>query len=318
MQKKYKVLIVDRIHDVLIEKLKTAGIDLDYIPDILPEKILNIINTYHGLVIRSKMKIDKPVIDRADNLVFIARAGSGMENIDVDYAEKRNIICLNSPEGNSNSVGEHALGMLLSLLHKISTSNISVKNYNWDRLSFRGEELAGKTVGIIGFGNTGSAFARKLSGMDVMILTYDKYKKNFSNEYVKECSLSEIQKQADIISFHVPYNKETHYYLDKNFIDKTEKAFYLINTSRGKVINTKDMLEAVKSGKIIGACLDVIEFEDTNFNKTQIPVNNKIITEILQCENILLTPHIAGLSRQSDYKIASVLADKIIMKIKFL
>lgn len=308
-----KFLIVDKVHPILKEKLNNAGIDCDTDENIHYDVALSIINQYDGLIIRSKFKVDKNFLRYATNLKYIGRVGSGMENIDVAAANELGVVCLNSPEGNRNAVAEHALGLLLNMLNNISKSYEEVKKGIWQREANRGTEIKGKTVGIIGFGNTGSAFAQKLSSFDCNILAYDKYKKGYANYYVSEVSLTDIQKYSDIISFHVPLTEETHYYLNHSFIEACNKPFYLINTSRGSVVNTVDLLNALKVKKILGAALDVIEYEDLSFEKTAYP---KTFYELLSLPNVIITPHIAGWTHESNKLLAEVLADKIINHIQ--
>lgn len=305
-----KILISEPTHKILINKLEENKIEYDYVTGFNQSKLQSIINDYEGLVIRSKYKIDKGFIDSAKNLIFIARAGAGMENIDVEYAESKGIKCINSPEGNRNAVAEHALGMLLTLFNRINISHNQIKNGIWDRSNI-GEEIEGKTIGIIGYGNTGSSFAKKLQGFDIEILAYDKYKTGFSNDFVKEVSLFEIFNKTDIISFHVPLTDETkHMFCDK-FIEKFEKDIYVINTSRGSVVKTDDLVENLKTEKIKGAVLDVLEYEKHSFEDLKIS-NNEVIEFLTNSENVILTPHIAGSTKQSYRKIGEVLAKKII------
>ncbi len=308
-----RFLLIDKVHPILIEKLAHVGIQCDYFENLTYQKALEIIASYEGIVVRSKFPVDKTLIDKATKLKIIGRVGSGMENIDVAEAERRNIICLNSPEGNRNAVAEHAVGLLLNLFNNITKANYEVKQSIWLREANRGIELKGKTVGIIGFGNTGSQFAQKLTSFECTILAYDKYKSGFSKDYIKEASLHEIQKNADIISFHVPLTSETQYYLNKEFIQSCSKSFYLINTSRGKVVNTVDLLEGLKSGKILGAGLDVIEYEDISFETPSFP---PIFYELINLPNVIITPHIAGWTKESKVLLSEILADKIIQHIR--
>ena len=275
------------------------------------EKAQAIISDYQGIVIRSKFKIDKPFIDKAINLHFIARAGAGMENIDVEYAQQKGIICLNSPEGNRDAVAEHAIGMLLSLLNKIYTSNTEVKSGIWNRNANWGITLQGKTVGIIGFGNTGKAFAQRLVSFGVAILAHDKYKSGFATDNIHEVSLDFIKDNADIISLHIPLTEETNYLINDSFIKTTKKPFYLINTARGKNVHTEALVAGIECGKILGACLDVLEYENLNFeslSQSEIP---KPLHYLLTSEKVLLTPHVAGWTHESYRKHSEILAEKI-------
>ena len=309
------ILIIDEVHNALIDTL-SKNHKLNYQPKINATQVISIISEYDGVIIRSKMKITSEVIDAAKNLKFIARVGAGLENIDVSYAESKNIRVINSPEGNRDAVGEHALGMLLNLFNKINIANTEVKSGIWDREANRGEEIGGKTIGIIGYGNTGSAFAKKLSGFDVEILAYDKYKSNFSNSFVKEVKLNHLFEKADILSFHVPLTNETKQMFSSDFINNFKKEISLINTSRGEVVSTKDLVNALKSKKIKGACLDVLEYEKLSFEDIFKNNNSPEFNYLVNSENVILTPHIAGWTHQSYYKISKIIADKIIAEFK--
>ncbi|HNW97112.1 MAG TPA: NAD(P)-dependent oxidoreductase [Bacteroidales bacterium] len=311
-----KVLIIDSVHPILIKKLENAGFTCDDAIKLSRAEIEKIIHYYHGIIIRSRITIDKSFISIAKNLEFIGRVGSGMETIDVAFAEKKKIKCFNSPEGNRDAVGEHALGMLLSLMNNMNRADKQVRSGKWNREENRGEEINGKTIGIIGYGNMGSAFARRLSGFGANVIAYDKYKNDFSDKFVKEVNLSEIFKKADIVSLHVPLTDETHYMVDEKFIKKFKNNFWLINTSRGPVVKTNDMVKYLKTGKINGAALDVIEYEETSFEilkKSKLPEAYKFL---IKADNVILTPHIAGWTKESKIKLAEVLADKIIKGIK--
>lgn len=272
------------------------------------------ISGFDGVVIRSRFLLDAEMIDKGYNLKFIARAGAGMENIDVAYAESKGIVCLNAPEGNRDAVGEHALGMLLSLLNKLNKADREVRDGIWLREENRGTELQGKTVGIIGFGNMGSAFAKKLSGFDVNILVYDKYvridKKKYP--YVKQVSIEKIFKETDVLSLHIPLTDDTKFLVNDSFIKSFKKNIYLINTSRGKNVNTADLVKHLKTGKIKGACLDVSEYESISFENLADKKISAPLQYLLKCENVALSPHIAGWTHESNEKIAQVLAKKII------
>ncbi len=307
-----KVLIIDKIHKDLISLLKSKGFSVDYQPEIEVDKFLSIVKNYDILILRSKFKIDKKIIDIADNLKVIGRAGAGLENIDIEYCNKKSIKVVNSPEGNRDAVAEHALGMLLMLFNKINIADKQIREGKWDRETNWGEELTGKTIGIIGYGNMGSTFASRLSSFDVNILVYDKYKTNFSNTYIKEVQLDEIFKKADIVSFHVPLNEETKYYFNDNFISKMAKNFYLINTSRGAVVNTDDLVKNIKTEKIKGACLDVLEYEKFNFENAFLEKNNNNLNYLINSNKVVLTPHVAGWTNQSYRKISVILGEKII------
>ena len=256
-----KILFIDTVQPFLKQELETQNYICDTAYDKSKAEIQKIIHNYQGVIIRSRFKIDKEFIDYASELKFIARAGSGLENIDVNYAESKNINCYNAAEGNRQAVAEHTLGMLLSLFNNLNKADQEVRTGIWKREKNRGRELTKKTIGIIGYGNTGSAFAAVLKGFDVTILTYDKY----LTEYPCQSTMENIYKQADIVSLHVPLTAETTYLVNDDFIHKFEKYFYLINTARGKCVNTKDLVSALEKGKIKGACLDVLEYEKTSF-----------------------------------------------------
>ena len=307
-----RILIIDKVNDILLQRLKNAGHEIVLAQSLSEQEVIEIIKDFNGIIIRSRFKITPEIIDRGINLKFIARLGSGMESIDVEYCRKKNIICINSPEGNRDSVGEHCMGMLLSLLNNLNKADKEVKNGIWLREDNRGVEIMGKTVGIIGYGNTGSRFARKLSGFESKVISYDKYKKNYEDGYTTEVNMTEIFKEADVVSLHVPLTEETEYMFNKDFINNFKKNFIFINSSRGPVVNTSDLVAAIKGKKIIGVGLDVIEYEETSFEKTN---NLKAYSDfcyLAKCDNVILSPHIAGWTHESDYKLANILADKIL------
>ncbi len=279
------------------------------------EEVYSQLHDTNGIVIRSRITIDKKFLDKATALKFIARCGAGMESIDVEYASQKGISCLNSPEGNRNAVGEHALGMLLMLFNNLNRADRQVRAGEWIREKNRGHELEGKTVGIIGFGNMGSAFAEKLKGFNCRVLAFDKYKKGFANDFVQEASLEEIKQQADVLSLHIPLTSETEFLVNEKFINSFTKPFYLINTARGKCVSTHDLVNGLKSGKILGACLDVYEYEDASFEKFFIEAaglkDNPDWIYLTQSEKVILTPHIAGWTIESLRKIAETLVKKI-------
>ncbi len=302
---KGKVLITDHLHESLPSKLALLGYEVVQNPEVTNQDLLQEIHLYKGIVITTKLKIDQIVLNKATELRFVARAGSGMENVDVEYAKGKGIHCINTPQGNSDAVGEHAIAMILGLLTKVHSANMEVKNGLWNRELNRGIELKGKTVGIVGYGNTGSAFAKKLRGFEVETLAYDKYKKGFSNSYVKEVSLEDIQGKADIISVHLPLNNETSYFISKSFIDNCRRPFYLINTARGKIVNTKDLLTGLNDGKVIGTALDVLEEESSKTFLTN------WYAELKQKDNVILTPHVAGWTHESKERIADMICEGI-------
>lgn len=312
-----RILLLDDVNPVLTEKLSNAGFILDIKPDLDYNSVCSVIGEYEGIILRSKIIADRKLIDTGKKLKFIGRVGAGMEIIDVEYAESKGIACINSPEGNRDAVGEQAVGMLLSLCNKLNKADREVRNKIWDREGNRGIEIKGKTVGIIGYGNMGRAFAQRLSGFDVTTIAYDKYLKNYSDKYATEVSLQYLQEHSDIISFHVPQTEETIYMFDEEFISGCKKQFILINTARGKVVHTDSLVNAMKSGKIFAVALDVIEYESFNFQDFMCDNMPDSFNYLVNSQNVILTPHIAGWSVESKYKLSSVLADKIIQYIKY-
>jgi D-3-phosphoglycerate dehydrogenase len=306
-----KILFIDSNHPLLHETLEKAGHTCDLNYHWTKDEIINNIHLYDGIVIRSKIKITKEIIDKATQLKFIARAGAGMENIDVEYAESKGVICLHAPEGNRDAVGEHAIGMLLSLFNNLCRANKEVREGKWIREGNRGIELMGKTIGIIGYGNMGSAFAERLKGFGVRVLVNDKYKQNFGTDFIVETSLTKIFEEADILSLHTPLTDETHYLVNDDFINSFKKNIYIINTARGKCLNTGDLVKNIRSGKVLGACLDVLEYEMVSFENLETANLPEPFQYLIQCEKVMLSPHIAGWTIQSNEKIARVLAEKI-------
>ena len=304
-----KIIFIDTTHPKLIKDLNYKGFICDQAYDKSRSEILKIIMNYDGIVIRSRFKIDKNFINAAKKLKFIARAGSGTENIDFRYANKKNIKCFNAAEGNRQAVAEHALAMILNLLNNIRVSDQEIRRGIWNREKNRGIELSGKTIGIIGFGNTGSSFAKILENFNVKILAYDKYKE----KYKFQSNLDEILELSDIISLHIPLTEETKYLVNENFIYKAKKPFYIINTSRGQCIETKALIKGLKDQKILGACLDVFEQEKNSFEKIG---ENADLKYLIESKKTILTPHIAGWTFESNYKIAETLSKKIINLIK--
>lgn len=312
--KSKKILLIDSVDSILVDMLKLAGYEITDATKLSRSEILQTIHIYHGIVLRSRIFIDKEFIDSAINIKFIARVGSGMESIDVDYCSYKGIICLNSPEGNRDAVAEHAIAMLLSLLTNLCKANYEVKQGLWLREANRGSELSYKTVAIIGYGNTGSAFASKLSGFNTRILVYDKYKSNFSNANCKieETDMSTIFAEADVLSLHLPLNKETTYLVDDKFISSFHKPFIFLNTSRGEIVNTQELVKAMQTKKIIAAGLDVIEYEEFSFEKTSNMLQEPNFQYLANNNNVILSPHIAGWTIESKFKLAKTLADKIL------
>ena len=308
-----KILFIDSNHNLLHQTLEKAGHTCDLNYTWTKEEIINNIHLYDGIVIRSKIKITKEIIDKAVKLKFIARAGAGMENIDVEYAESKGIKCLHAPEGNRDAVGEHALGMLLSLFNNLCKANKEVREGKWIREGNRGVELFGKTVGIIGYGNMGSAFAERLKGFGVKVLAYDKYKKGYGNNFVIEATLQQLFDEADVISLHTPLTDETNYMINDAFINQFKKNSYIINTARGKCLNTADLVKNIKSGKVLGACLDVLEYEAISFENLDASNLPEPFQYLIKSDKVILSPHIAGWTNESLEKIAKVLAEKIML-----
>ncbi len=305
-----KVLFIDTTHPLLPKLLEDAGFECTHLPYTRKEEYLQEVGQYQGIIIRSKFFIDDDFLSHAKNLKFIGRVGSGMENIDIEAAKARNIVCLNSPEGNRDAVGEQAIGMLLSLFNNILKANGEVRTGTWLREENRGLELRGKTLGIIGFGNVGSAFAEKLMGFGCRILAYDKYKSHYAPVYVQETNLETIMREADIVSFHVPLTGETRYMANNLFFSSCKEGVFIINTSRGKVLNTHHLVEAMKAGQVRGACLDVLEYEKVSFE--DMSASNPDFEWLCQSNRVVLTPHIAGWTHESNLKLSSVLAQKIV------
>lgn len=306
-----KILFIDSNHPILHQTLEKAGHTCDLNYKWSKEEILANIHHYEGIVIRSRIKITREIIDRASKLKFIARAGAGMENIDTVYVESKGIKCLHAPEGNRDAVAEHALGMLLSLFNNLCRANKEVREGKWIREGNRGIELMGKTVGIIGYGNMGSAFAERLRGFGVEVLVYDKYKNGFGTGFIKEVALNEIFEKADVLSLHTPLTDETHYLINDAFIHKFKKNIYIINTARGKSLNTADLVANLKSGRVLGACLDVLEYEMTSFENLDAANLPDAFQYLIQSDKIMLSSHIAGWTHESNEKIGKILAEKI-------
>ncbi len=305
------VLIIHEVHPTLTKILQDKGFVVNTKLGLNRKEIMELLPAYNGLIVRSALKVDSEIIDSAAQLKFIGRLGAGMENIDLEYALSKGIAVFNAPEGNRSAVGEQAVGMLLMLLNNLLRADAEVRKGIWQREKNRGEEIEAKTIGIIGYGNMGGAFARKISGFGARVIAYDKYKSGFSDEYVKEVTLDHIFQESDIISLHTPLQKDTYYMVNREFINSFEKEIIIINTSRGQVIKTIDLVQALQSGKVKGACLDVLEFEGMSFE--ELPATDTSDFQFLtRASNVVLSPHIAGWTHQSNLKMAEVLANKII------
>jgi len=304
---KGRVLVIDKMHDSIIPLLNKIGYGVDIQLDLDKKKLIDIVGNYQGLILRSKIFLDDDIISNS-NLKFIARAGAGTDNIDIEAVENSKVKIINAPEGNKDTLAEHTLGMLLNLTNKINSANNEVKNGLWKREANRGIELMGKTIGIIGFGHMGEAFANKLSGLGVKILAYDKYRNHFTNEQVKESSLEQLYADSDILSIHVPLTVETRYKFNKTFFSRFHKDIILLNTSRGEVLILKDLVDLLNEGKIIAAGLDVLENEKLDsLTESQ----KSVFNDLVKFDNVIITPHVGGWSHESYERINHVLADKI-------
>ena len=307
-----KVIFLDTVHEILEQRLSESGFDCLNATNMSRKACLEQLKDATGIVIRSRFKLDEELLKQAASLKFIARSGAGMENVDIDYCAQQNIQVFNAPEGNRNAVGEHALGMLLALFNKLHTADREIRNGVWDREGNRGLELDGRTVGIIGFGNNGEAFAKKLRGFDVRILAYDKYKSGFGKDQVEEVQLNDLFEHADVISFHIPQNEETMYFADESFFSSLKRQIHLINLSRGKIIKTSALVHALQIGIVKGACLDVLEYEKSSFESFFDQDLNEDFRYLLNSENVILSPHVGGWTEESYIKLSTVLADKIL------
>ncbi len=307
-----KVLFIESVHDILQQKLEAAGYVCEQHYKATCDEILKMLPEYFGVVIRSRITVDEAFIDAATALKFIARSGSGLDNINVPYAESKGIAVINSPEGNRDAVGEHTIAMLLMMLNNLKQADADVRAGRWPREENRGHEISARTIALIGYGMMGSSFAEKLSGFRAKVIAYDKYKTNFSDEFVREVSLEEIYATADIVSLHLPLTMETHYYANAAFFAKFKKPIYFVNTSRGKNTDTGALVDALKNGTVIGACLDVIEYEKLSLEGLESDKQTEDLKHLIEAKNVILSPHIAGWTHESNYKLSDVLAEKIL------
>jgi len=301
------ILIVDDLHPILLQKFNQAKLTYEYQPDITREQTEKIIYNYAGLIIRSKFQVDKQFIDQAPNLKLIGRAGAGMDNIDEQYAKEKGIDLISANEGNRDAVGEHMIGMLLSLMNKLNVADREVKNGEWNREQNRGYELKGRTVALIGYGNNGQAMAKKLAGFEVQVIAYDKYKTGFSDQYAKEVSMEEVVKLADVISFHIPLTRETKGMVDAEYLLHFRKPIFFLMGARGGIVDIPAVLNSMDQGKILGAAFDVLPVENFPMLAQQI-----WFEELKKRNNIILSPHVAGWTFESYFKLSAILADKIL------
>ena len=313
-----KILLLDSNHPLITEQLLAKGFILEEDFTSSYDEVLQKINQYDGIIIRSRIPLDKNFLENAPNLKFIARVGAGMENIDLETAKNLGISLINSPEGNRDAVAEHVVAMLLILMNRLFIASEEVKNGVWKREENRGDELLGKTFGIIGYGNMGKATAKRLSGFGVEVIFYD-ILPNLEDEFAKQVSLEELQERADILSLHIPLDASTEYLVDENFISKMKKNFYLVNTARGKNVKTSALVDALKSGKVKAAALDVLEYEKSSFENLDISTslstrNKEDLQFLLESNQVIVTPHIAGWTHQSKEKLAQFIVDKIVQQ----
>lgn len=307
--KKMRILLLDKNHPLITEQLLSKNFILEEDFSSSYDEVCAKIEKYDGIIIRSRIPLDKNFLEKAKNLKFIARVGAGMENIDIPVAEKLGIQLINSPEGNRDSVAEHVVGMLLILMNRLFIASQEVKNGIWLREENRGDELLGKTVGLIGYGNMGKATAKRLSGFGCTVIFHD-ILPNLSDEFATQVSLEELKERAEVVSLHIPLTEQTYYLMDGPFISEMKNNFYFVNTARGKNVETKSLVEALKAGKVKGACLDVLEYEKSSFENLE--TENEDLQYLLESEKVIVTPHIAGWTVQSKEKLAQVIVDKIV------
>ena len=304
-----KCLIIDDLHGCIIPLLEEVGYAVDYRPGLSRLEVLSCIADYEGLIVRSKLAVDQELIGAAPNLRFVGRAGAGLDQLDVDALTARNIAILNAPEGNRDALAEHLVGMLLSLLNHIHRADQQVRAGTWDREGNRGVELMGKTVGLVGYGYMGQAFAQRLSGFGVTVLAYDKYRKDYSDRYATEVTMDGLCERAEVLSFHVPLTEETHHLVDELYLDRFQKDIYLLNSARGKIMTLATLADAIARGKVRGAALDVLESEPP---AKMPPEQRHYFDKLSQSGRVLFTPHVGGWTHESYEKISRVLAQKIV------
>lgn len=305
-----KILFIDSTDPLLPEALEQAGFTCEQLAGCTYPDYLKVIHNYNGIIVRSGITLDRQLLDKAVNLKFIGRVGAGMENIDEDFAKSKGVVCLNAPEGNRDALGEHTVGMLLVLMNNLLRSDQQVRHGIWNREENRGEEIMGKTIGIIGYGNMGSAFARRLAGFSARVIAYDKYKTGYTDGFAEELDMDTIFRETDILSLHVPLTHETDYMVDSAFLERFAKPIRLINTARGRVVKTADLVQKMKEGKVLGAALDVIEYEKKTLENLEATPED--FQYLAQSDKVILTPHIAGWTKESAVKLAKVLVDKIL------
>lgn len=311
-----KILFLNRTHSILPERLRAAGHEV--VENLQDNKavIEQHLSDYQGVVMRSRVTVDKQFLDAGKHLKFIARAGAGLEHIDLGYAKEQGVTILSSPEGSRDAVGEHAIGMLLGLMHNLTRADREVRNGKWIREGNRGVEVGGKTVGIIGYGNMGQAFARKISGFGVRTIAYDKFKSNYGDEFAEAVDLETIFAESDIVSFHIPYLSENHLLVNNTYLSRFKKPIFLVNTARGIILDTADLVAHLEKGSVRGAALDVLEYEESSFQKMNLKDLPAPFQYLIKADNVVLAPHIAGWSVESRKGHATVLADKILNMLK--
>ncbi len=309
-----KVLFIDDTHPILYSIFEEKGWEVIIKNKVSKEELASELHLYQGLIVRSRFVLDKDYIAKGTNLKFIGRPGAGLENIDVEFAQKQGIKVFRSPEGNRDSVAEHGIGMLLSLFNKLQNCNTEVKNGIWDRLNNRGEELMGKTVGLIGYGVMGKAMAQRLSGFGVICIAYDKYLTNYGDKNAKAVSIEELYEKSEVVSLHTPLTEETKGMINEAYLSGFKKPFYFLNTARGQSVILDDLVKLLKNGKILGACLDVLEYEKTSFESMFSDDKTEAFEYLSNAKKVMLSPHVAGWTHQSNFKIAQFLGEKIIVE----